>query len=227
MAPSTGVASTVSGGSWMSTTAQNAALHLVREGEVDGDRLIVRGGSAGGYTTLASLTFRDVFKVGASYYGISDLEALARDTHKFESRYLDSLIGPYPERRDLYVERSPIHHTDRLSCPIILMQGLEDEVVPPNQAEVMVEALRNKGLPLAYLAFEGEQHGFRKSENVVRSLEAEMYFYSPHPRLRPSRRGRAGGDRKTFTKSAQLRHHAREGRNPRPQRRGKMPQVAR
>ena len=156
----------------------NAALHLVREGEVDGDRLIVRGGSAGGYTTLASLTFRDVFKVGASYYGISDLEALAKETHKFESRYLDSLIGPYPECCDLYVERSPIHHTDRLSCPIILMQGLEDEVVPPNQAEVMVEALRNKRLPVAYLAFEGEQHGFRKPENVVRSLEAELYFYS-------------------------------------------------
>ena len=156
----------------------NAALHLVREGEVDGDRLIVRGGSAGGYTTLASLTFRDVFKVGASYYGISDLEALAKETHKFESRYLDSMVGPYPERRDLYVERSPIHHTDRLSCPIILMQGLEDEVVPPNQAEVMVEALRNKRLPVAYLAFEGEQHGFRIPENVVRSLEAEMYFYS-------------------------------------------------
>ena len=156
----------------------NAALHLVREGEVDGDRLIVRGGSAGGYTTLASLTFKDVFKVGASHYGISDLEALARETHKFESRYLDSLVGPYPERRDLYVERSPIHHTDRLSCPIILMQGLEDEVVPPNQAEVMVDALRNKGLPVAYLPFEGEQHGFRKPENVVRSLEAELYFYS-------------------------------------------------
>ena len=173
----------------------NAALHLVREGEVDGDRLIVRGGSAGGYTTLASLTFRDVFKVGASYYGISDLEALAKETHKFESRYLDSLIGPYPELRDLYVERSPIHHTDRLSCPIILMQGLEDEVVPPNQAEVMVEALRNKGLPVAYLAFEGEQHGFRKPENVVRSLEAEMYFYSRilgFDLNQPTSRNRAG-----------------------------------
>ena len=119
-----------------------------------------------------------MFKVGASYYGISDLEALAKETHKFESRYLDSLIGPYPERRDLYIERSPIHHTDRLSCPIILMQGLEDEVVPPNQAEVMVEALRKKGLPVAYLPFEGEQHGFRKPENLVRSLEAELYFYS-------------------------------------------------
>ncbi len=156
----------------------NAALHLVNEGEADGGRLMVRGGSAGGYTTLASLTFRDVFKVGASYYGVSDLEGLATETHKFESRYLDSMIGPYPERRDLYVERSPIHHTDQLSCPIILLQGLEDKVVLPNQAEVMVEALRNKGLPVAYLPFEGEQHGFRKSENIKRALEAELYFYS-------------------------------------------------
>lgn len=156
----------------------NAALHLVAEGEVDGERLMVRGGSAGGYTTLASLTFRDVFKVGASYYGVSDLEALATETHKFESRYLDSMIGPYPERKDLYMERSPIHHTDQLSCPIILLQGLEDRVVLPNQAEMMVEALRNKGLPVAYLPFEGEQHGFRKSENIKRALEAELYFYS-------------------------------------------------
>ena len=156
----------------------NAALHLVNEGEVDGDRLMVRGGSAGGYTTLASLTFRDVFKVGASYFGVSDLEGLATETHKFESRYLDSMIGPYPERRDLYVERSPIHHTDQLSCPIILLQGLEDKVVLPNQAEVMVDALREKGLPVAYLPFEGEQHGFRKSENIIRALEAELYFYS-------------------------------------------------
>ena len=156
----------------------NAALYLVSEGEVDGDRLMVRGGSAGGYTTLASLTFRDVFRVGASYYGVSDLEALANETHKFESRYLDSMVGPYPERRDLYVERSPIHHTERLSCPIILLQGLEDRVVLPNQAEVMVDALRKKGLPVAYLPFEGEQHGFRKSENIKRALEAELYFYS-------------------------------------------------
>ena len=156
----------------------NAALHLVNEGEVDGDRLMVRGGSAGGYTTLASLTFRDVFKVGASYFGVSDLEALATETHKFESRYLDSMIGPYPERRDLYVERSPIHHTDQLSCPIILLQGLEDKVVLPNQAEMMVDALREKGLPVAYVPFEGEQHGFRKSENIIRALEAELYFYS-------------------------------------------------
>ena len=156
----------------------NAALHLVRQGEVDGDRLMVRGGSAGGYTTLAALTFRDVFRVGASYYGVSDLEALARETHKFESRYLDSMIGPYPARRDLYVERSPIHHADQLSCPIILLQGLEDKVVLPNQAEMMLEALRKKGLPVAYLPFEGEQHGFRKSDNIMRSLEAELYFYA-------------------------------------------------
>ncbi|HSE85029.1 MAG TPA: S9 family peptidase [Candidatus Binatia bacterium] len=156
----------------------NGARYLVEHGDVDGNRLAIRGGSAGGYTTLCALTFRDVFKAGASHYGISDLEALARDTHKFESRYLDSLIGPYPKRRDLYVERSPIHFTDRLNCPMILFQGLEDKVVPPNQAEKMVEALRAKQLPVAYLAFEGEQHGFRKAENIKRVLDAELYFYS-------------------------------------------------
>ena len=156
----------------------NGARYLAERGEVDGNRLAIRGGSAGGYTTLCALTFRDVFKAGASHYGISDLEALAKDTHKFESRYLDRLIGPYPERRDLYVERSPIHFTDRLSCPMILFQGLEDKVVPPNQAEKMVEAVRAKKLPVAYLTFEGEQHGFRKAENIKRVLEAELYFYS-------------------------------------------------
>jgi dipeptidyl aminopeptidase/acylaminoacyl peptidase len=156
----------------------NGARHLVAGGEVDGNRLAIRGGSAGGYTTLCALTFRDAFKAGASHYGISDLEALARDTHKFESRYLDGLIGPYPERRDLYVERSPIYFTDRLSCPMILFQGLEDKVVPPNQAEKMVEAVRAKKLPVAYLTFAGEQHGFRKAENIKRVLEAELYFYS-------------------------------------------------
>ena len=156
----------------------NGARYLVERGFVDGNRLAIRGGSAGGYTTLCALTFRDAFKAGASHYGISDLEALARDTHKFESRYLDGLIGPYPERRDLYVERSPIHFTDRLSCPMILFQGLEDKVVPPNQAEKMVEAVRAKKLPVAYLTFEGEQHGFRKAENIKRVLEAELYFYS-------------------------------------------------
>jgi dipeptidyl aminopeptidase/acylaminoacyl peptidase len=156
----------------------NGARYLVARGEVDGNRLAIRGGSAGGYTTLCALTFRDTFKAGASHYGISDLEALARDTHKFESRYLDSLIGPYPERRDLYVERSPIHFTDRLNCPIIFFQGLEDKVVPPNQAEKMVEALHAKKVPVAYLTFESEQHGFRKAENIKRVLEVELYFYS-------------------------------------------------
>jgi dipeptidyl aminopeptidase/acylaminoacyl peptidase len=156
----------------------NGARYLVECGEVDGDRLAIRGGSAGGYTTLCALTFRDTFKAGASHYGISDLEALAKDTHKFESRYLDGLIGLYPEQRDLYVERSPIHFAERLSCPMILFQGLEDKVVPPNQAEKMFQAVRNKGLPVAYLTFDGEQHGFRKAENIKRVLEAELYFYS-------------------------------------------------
>ena len=156
----------------------NGARYLVEAGAVDGNRLAIRGESAGGYTTLCALTFRDAFKAGASHYGISDLEALAKDTHKFESRYLDGLIGPYPERRDLYVERSPIHFTDRLACPMILFQGVEDKVVPPKQAEEMFEAVRAKGLPVAYLTFEGEQHGFRKAENIKRVLEAELYFYS-------------------------------------------------
>ena len=156
----------------------NGARYLSSRGDVDGERMAIRGGSAGGYTTLSALTFRDVFKAGASYYGVSDLEALARDTHKFESRYLDTMIGPYPERRDLYVERSPIYHTERLSCPVILFQGLEDRIVPPNQAEMMLAALREKGVPVAYVSFEGEQHGFRRSENIKRALEAELYFYS-------------------------------------------------
>ncbi|RMF60624.1 MAG: S9 family peptidase, partial [Calditrichaeota bacterium] len=156
----------------------NAAKFLAETGRVDGNRTAITGGSAGGYTTLSALTFRDFFKAGASYYGICDLEALAKDTHKFESRYLDGLIGPYPEQRDVYIQRSPIHFTERLACPVIIMQGLEDKVVPPNQAQMMVDALRKKGLPVAYLAFEGEQHGFRKAETIKRSLEAELYFYS-------------------------------------------------
>jgi len=156
----------------------NAARYLVERGDVDGDRLIIRGGSAGGYTTLCALTFRDVFKAGASYYGIGDLEALARDTHKFEARYEDRLVGPYPQRRDLYRQRSPIHFTDRLSCPVIFFQGLDDKVVPPNQAEAMVAALRAKNLSVAYVPFEGEQHGFRRAETIKRALEAELYFYS-------------------------------------------------
>ncbi len=156
----------------------NGARYLVDRGEADGNRLIIRGGSAGGYTTLAALTFRQAFKAGASYYGISDLELLEQDCHKFESRYNDSLVGSYPARKALYVERSPIHFTDRLSCPLILFQGLEDKVVPPNQAEMMYDAALKKGLPVAYVPFEGEQHGFRKAENIKRSLDGELYFYS-------------------------------------------------
>jgi dipeptidyl aminopeptidase/acylaminoacyl peptidase len=156
----------------------NGAKYLVSQGAADANKLIIRGGSAGGYTTLAALTFRDVFKAGASYYGICDLEVLERDCHKFESQYNRSLVGPYPEGKALYVERSPIHFTDRLSCPMILFQGLEDKVVPPNQAEMMFEAVKRKGLPVAYVPFEGEQHGFRRAENIKRSLDGELYFYS-------------------------------------------------
>ncbi len=156
----------------------NGAKYLSEKGLVDENRMAIAGGSAGGYTTLCALTFRDVFKAGASYYGVSDLEALLRDTHKFESRYFDRLIGPYPERQDIYHERSPIHFTDKLSCPIIFFQGLEDKVVPPNQAEMMVDVLRSKGLPVAYVAFEGEQHGFRRAENIKRVIDGEFYFYS-------------------------------------------------
>jgi dipeptidyl aminopeptidase/acylaminoacyl peptidase len=157
----------------------NAARYLVARGLVDGRRLVIRGGSAGGFTTLACLTFRnDVFSVGASYFGLADLEIFVHDTHKFESRYLTSLVGLYPERKDLYIERSPIHAIDKLSAPMILFQGSEDRVVPPNQSQMMFDALRRKGVPVAYLEFEGEQHGFRRAENIKRAAEAELYFYS-------------------------------------------------
>ncbi len=154
------------------------ARFLADGGEVDGERLIIMGGSAGGYTTLCALTFRNEFKAGASYYGIGDLETLARDTHKFESRYLDSMVGPYPERKDVYRDRSPIHFIDRLNSPVIFFQGLDDKVVLPNQAEAMVEAICAKRLPVAYVPFEGEGHGFRSAENIKRSIDAELYFYS-------------------------------------------------
>jgi len=156
----------------------NGARYLVELGEVDGNRLIITGGSAGGYTTLCALTFRKTFKAGASHFGVSDAEALARDTHKLESRYLDGLLGPYPDRREIYYERSPINFTERLSCPVIFFQGLEDKVVPLDQAEKMVEALRAKGIPVAYVAFAGEQHGFRQAKNIKRALDGELYFYS-------------------------------------------------
>ena len=156
----------------------NAARYLVERGDADPERLGVRGGSAGGYTTLNALTRFDFFIAGASFFGLADLESFATGgTHKFESRYLDSMVGPYPELRDVYRERSPIHHVDELSCPVILLQGLEDAIVPPAQADIIVEALRRKRLPFAYLAFAGEQHGFRKAENIIRAQEAELYFY--------------------------------------------------
>jgi len=156
----------------------NAARYLEGRGDVDGNRMAIRGGSAGGYTTLCALVFHDVFAAGASYFGVADLEALAHDTHKFESRYEESLVGPYPQSAELYKQRSPVHFADRLSCPVILLQGLEDKVVPPSQAEVMIAALRSKKLPFAYVAFPSEGHGFREAANIRKSLEAEFYFYS-------------------------------------------------
>jgi dipeptidyl aminopeptidase/acylaminoacyl peptidase len=156
----------------------NAARSLAASGRADARRLAIRGGSAGGYTTLCALVFTDVFATGASYYGVADLGALARETHKFESRYLDRLVGPYPEAEAIYRERSPVNFFDRLERPAIVFQGLDDQVVPPSQAEMLVAALRRKRLPFAYLAFAGEGHGFRKGENQRRSLEAELFFYS-------------------------------------------------
>jgi dipeptidyl aminopeptidase/acylaminoacyl peptidase len=156
----------------------NAARHVIAEGLADGARAIITGGSAGGYTVLAALAGHEVFRGGASYYGVSDVAALARDTHKFESRYLDWLIGPYPERADLYRERSPLTHADRISRPVIFFQGADDRVVPPNQTELMVDALRRRGIPTGYLLFAGESHGFRRADNIKRALDAELYFYA-------------------------------------------------
>ncbi|HSB81374.1 MAG TPA: S9 family peptidase [Candidatus Methylomirabilis sp.] len=156
----------------------HGAHHLAAQGLVDARRLAITGGSAGGYTALACLAFRDVFAAGASHYGVSDCEILAKETHKFEARYLDTLIGPYPERRDLYLERSPLYHLESLRRPVIFFQGLDDKVVPPNQAEMMFKALRERGVPTAYVPFPGEQHGFRRAENIRRALEGEFYFFS-------------------------------------------------
>lgn len=155
----------------------NAARHLADAGMVDRERLAIRGGSAGGFTVLAALVQSDDFAAGTSLYGVADLTALAADTHKFESRYLDGLVGPYPARRDRYEERSPINSTDQLSSPLLVLQGLEDEIVPPNQSEAIVDALAAKGVPHAYVPFEGEQHGFRRAENIIRSFEVELWFY--------------------------------------------------
>jgi dienelactone hydrolase len=155
-----------------------AAAHLAKTGKADDSRIVISGGSAGGFTTLCALTFSDKFRAGASYYGIGDLEALELDTHKFESRYSSGLVAPYPEQRDIYIARSPLYHVDKLLRAVCLFQGLEDKVVPPNQAEKMVEALRKNHVPFAYIPFEHEQHGFRRAESIRRCLDAELYFYS-------------------------------------------------
>jgi len=155
----------------------NGAHYLIQQGIVDPEKLAISGGSAGGYTTLAALTFHDLFKAGASYYGASDLEALASDTHKFEAYYLDSLIGKYPQESQKYRDRSPINFTEKLNCPVIFFQGLEDKIVPPNQSQMMLESLKNKGIPVAYLTFANEQHGFRIAENIKLALDSEFYFY--------------------------------------------------
>ena len=155
----------------------NAARFLVETGRADPRRLLIHGGSAGGYTTLCAATFREVFAAGASYFGVADVGALARDTHKFESRYLDKMIGPWPEAEDIYRARSPLFHAEKITTPLILFQGLEDKVVPPAQAETMVASLRERKVPFSYVAYEGESHGFRKAENIMRTTEAELYFY--------------------------------------------------
>ena len=168
-------------GNWGIVDVQDcvaAVRYLVERGDVDPDRVAIRGGSAGGFTTLAALAFTEgVFRAGANYYGVSDLAGLAADTHKFESRYLDSLVGPYPQRKDLYEARAPVEHADRITCPVVTFQGLEDAIVPPSQSERIVEALRSRAIPCAYVTYEGEQHGFRKAENVAHSLGAELSFY--------------------------------------------------
>lgn len=156
----------------------HGALYCTQIGLADPDRLAIAGGSAGGFTTLACLAFRDVFRAGASLFGVSDLELLVNDTHKFEARYLDNLVGPYPEARDIYLERAPIHHADQIKCPVILLQGDEDKIVPPPQSEKMYQSLLSRGIPTAYLLFANEQHGFRQSANIRRALEAEAYFFS-------------------------------------------------
>lgn len=168
-----------------------AVRYLVKQGRVDPDRIAIRGGSAGGFTTLAALAFTDVFRAGANYYGVSDLEALARDTHKFESRYLDSIVAPLPAGKAVYDARSPILHLEGFNEPLITFQGLEDRVVPPSQSRLIVQALERKGVPAAYLEFAGEQHGFRRAQSIQRAAEAELYFYgrifgfSPADTLQP------------------------------------------
>ena len=155
----------------------SAAKYLAKKGFVDENRLIIRGSSAGGYTTINALTFHNLFATGAAYYGIADLNVFLGETHKFESRYLDSLVGPYPEFKDLYLKRSAINFADKLNSPMIIFQGLEDKIVPPSQAEIMVDALNENGIMHAYIPFEAEQHGFRIAKNIEYALEVELSFY--------------------------------------------------
>jgi dipeptidyl aminopeptidase/acylaminoacyl peptidase len=167
-------------GSWGVADVEDCravVAELDLRGMVDGARAVIRGGSAGGFTTLAALAFTDGFAAGASHYGVADLELLARDTHKFEARYLDSLVGPWPEAAQVYRDRSPFHHVERISSPLILFQGLEDMVVPPEQSQLMYDALCGRGVPVAYLSFAGEQHGFRQAETIVAVMAAELAFY--------------------------------------------------
>ena len=168
-------------GAWGSADIEDtqfAVKYLTAQKKIDPERCIIRGSSAGGYTVLSALTFTDTFKAGASLYGIGNLETLVSDTHKFESRYLDKLVGPYPEQKEVYRQRSPINHIQQLNCPVIFLQGLEDKVVPPNQAELMVNSLKKQGIDVVYVEFADEGHGFRKSENIIRAMESELAFYT-------------------------------------------------
>jgi dipeptidyl aminopeptidase/acylaminoacyl peptidase len=166
--------------------SQNAAKFAVAQGWADPKRLTITGGSAGGFTALCALTFTDVFATGASHFGVSDMEALVQDTHKFESRYLDRIVGPYPAYKPVYKSRSPINNIDKLARPIIFFQGLDDKVVPPSQTELMVDGLRKKKIPVCYISYEGEGHGFRKAENIKRTLDAEYLFYARMFKITPA-----------------------------------------
>ncbi len=166
--------------------AVNGALYVAEKGLVDPDRLLIRGGSAGGFAVMASMTRYDIFAAGANYFGVSDMEMFVQDTHKFESRYFDLLVGPYPEKRALFAERSPINHIGQLKSPMITLQGADDKIVPPSQSELIFDALKENGVPTAYLLFEGEGHGFEKAETRKRAMEAELYFYGQVLGFRPA-----------------------------------------
>jgi dipeptidyl aminopeptidase/acylaminoacyl peptidase len=163
-----------------------AARYLGGRGDVDAARVQITGGSAGGYTTLMAMAVRDEFASGASYFGVADLVSFHDETHKFESHYDQYLVGPWPEAAELYRERSPMSHADSISDPLLLLQGLDDKVVPPSQSEVIVDALKRRGIPYAYIAFEGEGHGFRKAENVKRASEAHLSFLAQMSGFEPA-----------------------------------------